>query len=201
MTDQTTQPQAEPREYSLTELDNAVAAGQITQTQRDQYMVNQTRAAAVKEATAAARQVVETETRTNSLDSQLKAYANIAPDLMADGSPTRQRVASEYDYLVSQGAPPNLTTELAAVRSVMGPIERARAYKEGKRLGADGYQDSSGQANTPQARREADAWSRIDPQKRAYYENQINKGLYANRGAVLAEMNWRRGGDNKRGTA
>lgn len=202
MTDQTQQqaPQ-EPREYSVSELDQAVAAGQITQQQRDHMFAQQVRNGAIREATTAARAVVETETRVNHLDVELKDYAKLAPDLMADGSPLRQRVASEYEYLVSKGAPRDLTTELAATRSVMGPIERARAYAQGKRRGPDAFGDSSG-SMTPQERREAGAWERIPAEKRGYYEKQINSGLYPNKAAVLAELNWRRGADNnKRGTA
>ena len=201
MTD-TTQPQSsEPREYSVTELDQAVAAGQITQAQRDHMFAQQVRNASIKEATNAARAVVETETRTNVLDGELKDYAKLAPDLMADGSPLRQRVASEYEYLVSKGAPRDLTTELAATRAVMGPIERARAYAQGRRRGADAFGDTSG-SMTPEQRREAGAWERIPAEKRAYYERQINNGLYANRAAVLAELNWKRGAKpNERGTA
>lgn len=202
MTDQTQQPQTqEPREYSVTELDQAVANGQITQQQRDHMFAQQVERRAMRTAETQARQVVETETRTNQLDGELKDYAKLAPDLMAEGSPLRQRVASEYEFLVSKGAPRDLTTELAATRAVMGPIERARAYAQGKRRGPDAYGDSSG-SMTPQERREAGAWERIPADQRAYYDRQIQNGLYPNRAAVLAERNWKRGADGaKRGTA
>lgn len=197
MTDQTQQ-QQETREYTLVELDNAVAGGQITQTQRDQIWTQQVQRAAVKQAEVTARTIVETETRANTLDTQLKEYANLQPDLMKDGSPTRQRVAAEFEFLVSQGAPRDLTTELAAVRAALGPIDRMRQFRAGQRRGPDGFAETTGQSVSPQQRREEDAWSKLSAGQRAHYDKLIDRGIYPSRQAVFAELNWKRGGDNKR---
>lgn len=197
MTNQTN----EPQEYSLTELDNAVANGAITQQQRDQMFAAQVERKAVKTATEAATQAVESHTQENNLDTQLQQYAAIAPDLMKDGSPLRARVASEFEFLVSQGLPRNLTTELAAARAVMGPVERAR-QSVGRRRDADAYADSSNSRLSPAERRQEDAFSKLEPGKRAHYEKLINMGMYASKGAVIAELNWTRGSKpNQRGRA
>lgn len=204
MTDQTQQPQTqEQREYTVAELDQAVAAGQITQQQRDHMFAQQVRNASVKEATTAARQIVETETRTNQLDTELKQYAEFAPDLLKDGSPTRQRVAAEYKFLVSKGAPENLTTELAAVRAAMGPIERMRQFADAKRRDPEAFREMTGGNMTPQQKREADAFSRLSAGQKKHYSKLIDRGIYRDRAAVLAELNWQRGGRdaNNRGRA
>ena len=203
MTDQTQQTQTqEQREYTVAELDQAVAAGQITQQQRDHMFAQQVRNASIKEATNAARQIVETEARTNDLDRELKQYADYAPDLLKEGSPTRQRVSQEYKFLVSKGAPENLTTELAAVRAAMGPLERMRQFADAKRRDPEAFREMTGANLTPQQRREQDAFARLSPTQQKHYSKLIDRGIYRDRAAVLAELNWQRGRDsNNRGRA
>jgi len=184
-------------EYSVTELDNAVAAGQITQTQRDQIFATQIERKAMVQATNAATQIIETNNRENTLDTQLQQYAGLAPDVVREGTPLRQRVAQEFEFLVQNGAPRDLTTELAAVRSVMGPLERAKQYAQGRRRGPESGQDSYGGSMSPVERRAADAFDRLDPAKQQYYQKLINQGLYTDKKAVMSELNWRRGSGNK----
>lgn len=195
--------QGEPKVYSVIELDNAVAAGSITQQQRDQIFAKQVNDEAIRNATAVAVDVVETQTRDNELDSELKQYASLVPDVMNDNSPTRQRIGHEFEYLVSKGAPRNLSTELAAVRAVMGSLDRIRAHQSGRRVAPTPFGDTTGGSRmSPQERREADAFDRLSPKQRDYYQTMINKGVYANRSAVLSELNWRRGSNtNQRGRA
>ncbi len=195
MTEQNEQ-QATP-EYSVTELDNFVAAGQITQTQRDQIFASQIERKAMAHATQAATQIIETNNREATLDTQLQQYASIAPDVAREGSPLRQRVAQEFEFLVQNGAPRDLTTELAAVRSVMGPLERAKQYAQGRRRGPEAGRDSYGGSMSPVERRAADAFDRLDPAKQQYYQKLINQGLYADKKAVISELNWKRGSNNK----
>ena len=185
------------RDYSVVELDNAVSAGQITQAQRDQIFATQIERKAETRAQAAAVQAFESATRENTLDTQLQQYAQVAPDVAREGSPLRQRVASEFEFLVSNGAPRNLTTELAAVRAVMGPLERAKQYAQGRRRGPDMGADSYGGSMTPTERRAEDAFSRLDHGKQQHYQKLINNGVYADKHAVLQELNWRRGAGAK----
>lgn len=196
MTEQTQQDNTQ-REYSVVELDNAVAAGQITQAQRDQIFATQIERKAMTQAQQAAHQIIETTTRENTLDTQLQQYAQVAPDVAREGSPLRQRVAQEFEFLVQNGAPRDLTTELAAVRAVMGPLERAKQYAQGRRLGPDAGRDSYGGSMSPMERRAADAFDRLDPVKQQYYQKLINQGVYADKKAVISELNWKRGGNNR----
>lgn len=196
MTEQTQQDNTQ-REYSVVELDNAVAAGQITQAQRDQIFATQIERKAMTQAQQAAHQIIETTTRENTLDTQLQQYAQVAPDVTREGSPLRQRVAQEFEFLVQNGAPRDLTTELAAVRAVMGPLERAKQYAQGRRLGPDAGRDSYGGSMSPMERRAADAFDRLDPVKQQYYQKLINQGVYADKKAVISELNWKRGGNNR----
>jgi hypothetical protein len=194
MTEQSTSQTQEPRDYTVTELDSAVQAGQITQAQRDQIFATQVERAAMRKATEAATQIVETTTRENALDGELQQYASAAPDLMREGSPLRARVAEEFEYLVSRGAPRDMSTELAAARAVMGPPDRARAHAQGRTRGADRSFDSfSGRPQTPRERREDDVWNRLTPAQQQYYSKQMQNGIYADRSAVIKELTWRRG--------
>lgn len=195
MTEQSTQSQTqEPRDYTISELDAAVGNGQITQAQRDQIFATQVERSAARKASEAAMQIVETQTQENSLDGELQQYVRISPDLMREGSPLRSRVAEEFEYLVSRGAPRNLSTELAATRAVMGPPDRARSIARGRARGADMSQDSfNSRPMSKRESREEDMWSRLSPHQQAYYSKQINSGLYASKSAVLSELTWRRG--------
>lgn len=200
MTEQSTQNQAQDtREYSVSELDQAVANGQITQPQRDQIFAQQIERKAMRQATEAAAKVVETQTRENTLDGELQQYASVSRELMQDGSPLRERVAQEFEYLVQRGASRDLTTELAAVRAVMGPIERAKQFASARARGADPSMDSyGGRPLTPRERRAEDQWGRLDPRQREFYAKHIQSGMYADKAEVLAELNWKRGGSNNR---
>jgi len=204
LSEQQQQSSTEPKEYSVIELDNAVQNGQITQQQRDQIFATQierkTRATAREEAV----QIVQAETQTNALDSKLKAYADVEPAIMDEKSAVRQRIAAEFQELVANGHDPkSLATEYAAVRAVMGPIERVKARKEGRLVAPDYFGDTaSGQRLSPAQRREEDQWAKLPQRQRQHYETMITKGVYANRAACIAEMNWKRGGkSDNRGTA
>jgi hypothetical protein len=189
MTDQT----QEQRDYSVQDLDNAVAAGQITQTQRDHIFAQQVERTAMKAATEAATQIVQQETFENSLDSELQQYASVAPDVMRDGSPLRARIAEEFQYLVNRGAAKDLSTELAAVRAVMGPLERAKSFAAGRSRRADMSHDSfSSRPMSVRERRIDDHWSRLSPVQQQYYDKHIQSGIYADRAAVISEINWTR---------
>lgn len=189
MTDQA----QEQRDYTVHELDNAVAAGQITQTQRDQIFAQQVERTATKAATEAATQIVKQETFENSLDAELQQYASVAPDVMREGSPLRARIAEEFQYLVNRGAANDLSTELAAVRAVIGPIDRAKSYAAGKQRKPDISHDSfSSRPMSAREKRIEDRWSRLSPTQQQYYDRHIQSGLYADRAAVLSELNWTR---------
>lgn len=192
MAEQDTTPQA-PVEYSLSDLDSAVAEGRITQTQRDQIWTNQVSRHAQTIARTEAREVVAEETRNERIDTELQQYVSLHPELDKDDSSLRQRVQQEFDYLVSRGAKPkDLSTELAAVRAVLGPIERARALKQGRRVEPQPWGDTQTTRLSPQQRREEDAWSKIPAANRAHYDGLISKGVYRDRAAAIAEFNWRR---------
>lgn len=192
MTEQSTSQTQEQRDYSISELDTAVANGQITQQQRDQIFATQVERTATRKATEAATYAVETANHENSLDGELRQYTDFAPDLMREGSPLRSRVAEEFEYLVNRGAPRDLTTELAAARAVLGPVERARNSK-GRSRGADRSEDSFGsRPQSARERRESDSWNRLTPAQRQFYEKQINNGLYKDRSAVFSELNYMR---------
>lgn len=192
MPEQDTQSQ-EPREYSVIELDQAVEAGQISQLQKEQILQQQIERKIARTVDTRVAEVVEHTTRENNLDNQLRTYADAAPELLKDGSPLRQRVASEFEFLVANGAPRTLTTELAAVRAVMGPPERVRQHVQGRRVGADAFADSSGsQELSPRERRAQDAFAKLSPDKQQHYERLISRGLYANKAAVLSELTWTR---------
>lgn len=196
MTDQT----QEPREYTLIELDNAVQAGSISDLQRQQILQQQLDRKVEKRIREGVASQVETIQRETVLTSELDQYKAAVPDLVRDGSPLRERARREYEYLVERGAPEDYTTELAAARAVLGPLDRVR---NGRRLGADRFADISGHGMTPAERKLEDGWQKIPAANRAHYEKAISRGIYADKAACVAEFNWNRNrpASPQRGTA
>lgn len=182
--------QNEVKDYTLTELDTAVAQGSITQQQRDQIWADQNRKESARIATETTRKVVQEESRNDRLDRDLKQYVELFPELDKDHSDIRNKVAAEFDLLVGQGLDPkSLSTEFAAVRAALGPIERVRAIREGRRRDPDAFGDSQGARQlSPQQQREDDAWGKLSSRQREHYEGAMRSNVYPDRKACLAEL-------------
>src|SRR3990167_1087022 len=130
-----------PKRYTQADLKAAVDAQQITQEQANDIWAKQMREETREIAEAAATAVVTGRTQKERIDSDLSAYKRLKPEIMERGSEVREKITEEFKYLVSIGKPQDESTELAAIRAVLGPLEKlenaakARRAQEGEEIG------------------------------------------------------------------
>ncbi|KPK66955.1 hypothetical protein AMJ82_11570 [candidate division TA06 bacterium SM23_40] len=88
---------------------------------------------------------------------------------MKEGSRERARLAKEYDYLRNLGHAEGMATELAALRSCFGPVDR---IKETTKPRAESHQETgtpAGEVGEPEK------GPKISPRLKAHYEKMIEK--------------------------
>ena len=120
-----------PKHYTRSELNAAVQANQITQEAADQVWDDQIRAEARSEAATVSTEIITRAQRKERVDSDISRYVALTPDVMVEGSETRDKVAKEYNFLVSLGDPKTPETELKAMRSALGPIDSLELARSG----------------------------------------------------------------------
>jgi hypothetical protein len=188
-------PADEPQKrYTKAELNAAVQAGQITADVSDEIWAKQIREDATREAETRVLGTVRAEQRQERINSDLNEYKRLAPEILDDGHETRQKIRDEFNYLVTTlGSPKTVETELAAIRAVLGPIERLKTARSARRE-AEAHEETGGSGGEGAPRRGSakTGWDALDARKKSYYEGAIAKGLYKDRKAVLEELEFAR---------
>lgn len=180
-----------PKVFAKADLKAAVAAGQITQDQSDEIWEQQLVAQVTEKAEAKALDAVSAKTAKDRIDADLDKYKRLAPEIMDASSDERQKIVAEYKELTATGMPKNLATELAAIRAVMGPLDKLETARSARRRvehdeqsggGGEGRRSNSGKTLVDQ----------LDARKKGFYEDQIKKGRYKDWNAVEAELKFAR---------
>jgi hypothetical protein len=187
----TEKPAETPKRYSRADLLAAVANQQITQEQADTEWERQIREDALATATQAAREIVTTATRTESVTAQISSYVEAEPELKDKSSDTYQKVAEEFRALVNLGDDPkSLTTELKAIRAALGPIEKLKAAKSG-RTSHEGHRETGGGGGAGPKGGQGNL--KLSAKERTHYEGKVGPGkLYKDWKAVEDELKFAR---------
>lgn len=182
------EPPAPAKVYSRAELDKAVQDGTITAAQANDILDTQHTRQAAEIARQAATEQFASLSRTDLVKRDMGEYEKLFPDVLVDGSKDRKRVEKQFEYLVSIGQPDNEATELVALQMVYGPLEAARAARSARNARGESHEEIGG--GTPNGNTgDADGpKTRLTARERAYYEKQIQQGLYKDWAAVDAEM-------------
>lgn len=165
----------EPKVWSRTELDTAVAGGKITQAQADAILTSQTEKTVRETARAEARDEIHTATLSAKVDAEIDAYKDLVPDVMKSGSDARKAVEAEYQELISLGDPATKVTELKAMRTALGKLSALKAAanaREEREHHEDGGSSGDDDVANPSV------WKGIPARNRTFYQTQINKGIY-----------------------
>lgn len=172
--------ETKPKTYTRAELLAAVENGQITQAQADEAWEAQITAKVTESVTRDWMQHETARERAQRVSSEISRYKAAVPDVTDPASDTRRKVAEEFQYLVSIGQPRTVETELAALRSVLGPVDRLEkrdvtrekrpTHQEGNGGGGRPPRDG-GNPNGPPAN--------LPPRYKAHYERMIEKGMYS----------------------
>ncbi len=173
---------AQVKTYSRTELEGMIASGAITEAQRDEQLDIQSAAAIAK----AVDDRVGAVTTEQTVGAKIDAYTALQPDILVPGTVLRGKVEASYQEMVKDGIKAGNPAQLAAIRSVLGPI--AALSKPGVKpdpepssdLGAGGNPDNGieGEGSGPPAK------LKLSPRRRTYYQTGIDNGRYKNWAAV-----------------
>ncbi len=117
---------------------------------------------------------------------ELNQYRELVDDLDKVGSENRNKVEQEYRYLVGIGQPYSVATELAAVRTVFGPVEKLRKAKAS--LSMESHQETgggkTGTGKTPEFQ------DTLTARRKEHYQKMIDDGMYKNWDEVKEELKY-----------
>lgn len=189
-----------PKRYTKAQLSAAVEAGQITQEQADQTWEAQVQQDAMASAERVALETVSAAERQRHINAELNRYLAAAPEIgPGSDDPVRQRIQDEYNYLVKTlGDEPNVTTQLKAVRAVLGPIERLEKSRSGRDQ-RESHRETGGEGGGGgEPRKTGKLADRLHADARRHYEKQIESGRYKDWSEVEAELKYASPGTRQR---
>lgn len=200
-------PADKPKRFTRAQLKTAVDAGQITQEQADDHLAEQMREDAKVEAVAAATAAVAGRTHKERIDTEIESYKRLKPDIMTDGTELREKIKAEFQYLVGLGSPGRgaeaLPTQLAAIRAVLGPLDKLEKAA-GARRPTDSHQDTGGGEGGGRSKDGGGGNSgkalheHLKGDAKAHYEEGIKKGRYKDWKDVDAELKYASPGVKRR---
>lgn len=120
-------PATSERVYTRDELQTAVDAGQINQAQMDTQLESQMETR-VETKVAAAQDVKD---RGAKIGEQISQYLERVSDINDPASDNHKRLSAEVAALHKLGYAQDATTELQALRTVIGPIDKVKIPEEG----------------------------------------------------------------------
>ena len=178
-----------PKRYTRGDLKAAVDSAQITQEQADDIWAKQLETTMIESATAAATAAVAGRTQKERIDSDLSAYKRLKPEIMQAGE-TRQKIAEEYQYLTSIGASKTVETELAAIRAVLGPLDKLERSLNARRSQESEEQGGEGGEGRPRGGSSKKLVDHLSADVKKKYESRIASGLYKDWEAVEKELKY-----------
>ncbi len=179
-------PEEPTREFSRAELAASVEKGNLTQEQANDLWERQLVERATKAARETASQIVTVKETANRIDAEMRRYKELVPNVMREGTDERSKVAEEYSYLVSLGEPEDRRTELKALRSAFGSVEKLE--KSRSRAKPDVQPDEQTGAGGDAGGGDKDGIKGLTARERDYYRDQISKGRYKDWDAVKEEL-------------
>lgn len=183
--------QEQPR-LTWANYQSAIDAGQISQADAMARWTDQVKREAKEEAVREVDTHLRTTTRVATVTSEIDRYTKAIPGLNQHGSEDRVKVEQEFNYLVQRGADPkSLATEVAALRAAHGSIERVEQAAAAKRTTTrEPFMETHSSTHKPQTKT-TDPIKNLDEAKRKYYQNQIDKGRYADWKEVAEELTYK----------
>ena len=178
-----------PKRFTRKELNAAVDAGQITRDQADEVWDGQVRAEAKEEATRTAREVVLGTATQERVDADLSSYKRLKPEIMEEGSETRESIKAAFKRMTSRGSPANEATELAAIEAVLGPLDKLENAAKATRS-QESHQESGGGKPAGGGGSGKKLVDHLKGEAKEYYAEQIKKGLHKDWDSVEKELKY-----------
>ena len=178
-----------PKRYTRADLNAAVTAGQRTDAQADELLAKQIKEDTKNEVTQEVLSTVKAEAAQQKVVSDLAEYKRLAPEILDEDSDTRKKIGEEYRDLVDAGMPNNLATERAAIRAVLGPLEKLKVAKSARR-DDEHHEETGGRSSgnrTPKNKVEG-----LSARQKEFYDSKIKLGVYKDWKEVEAELAYSR---------
>lgn len=183
--------QLEPeKRFTKVELKAAVTAGQVTEEQADALWEKQLRQDVAADVRREVLQAVGANTRQERVTKDLAEYKRLAPEILDESSDKRRAIAEEFQYLTGIGQAKSLETELAAIRAVLGPIDKLTVARSARRESEQDEQTGGGES-----RQRGAAKTQVETltaREKDYYDTQIKKGVYKDWKQVESELAYAR---------
>lgn len=185
---------ADAKRYTREELNAMVESRQITQGQADAQMDFQTREDAKSDAKRVATETVTAAQQKERVETEIARYKAVAPEILDDAHDTRQRIMEEFQVLIGLGDDQKaLSTQLKAIRAVLGPVEKLERARNGKPA-HESHREYGGGESQSKKKDPAGAltYDDLSPREKAHYDKGIQAGLYKDKAAVNAELKFAR---------
>jgi hypothetical protein len=180
-----------PKRYTRAELTAMVDSRQINQEQADAQLDYQVREDAKADAQRVALETVTSAERKRYVDAEIGRYKAVAPEILDDASETRERIKEEYNFLVGTlGDPNGLDTQLKAIRSVLGPVEKLERARNAK-SGHESHRETGGGGGASEGGTKGDVkltYANLSSREKAHYDKLISSGIYKDVKAVNEEL-------------
>lgn len=163
-----------PKRFTRAELSAAVKAEQITQEQADDIFAKQVTEDAKDGAVRAALEAVSGRTQQKEIDGDLAQYKRLEPGLRDRSSELFEKVRGEFQYLRERGSPDNLATELAAIRAVLGPVDKLEKAKSAAR--AAEHHEESGGGGEGSGKGPKKVLDTLSAREKSHYQKLIDNG-------------------------
>lgn len=174
-----------PKTLTRVDLRAAVEKQQLTQEEADniwdRQLIEQAKLAGREEA----RTTLSVTQSGQRIDADLRQYRAAVPNAWKEGTEERAKVSEEFRYLVSIGQPDSKETELAAMRSVFGPVEKLDKARSKPSVEAD---EQSGALGESEPGKKQDVVKGLSAREKDYYGDQIKKGRYKDWNEVGKEL-------------
>ena len=180
----------QPKEYTRAELNAMVEARTITQDQADAQMDAQAARRAEAAATRVATETVTSAQRKERVDTEIARYTAVAPEILDDAHETRQAIKTEYQYLIGLGDKPSVETQLKAIRSVLGPVEKLERARNGKSDHVSHREDGGGggEGGGRKAKDGPLTYDDLSQREKAHYDKGLQSGRYKDKAEINAEL-------------
>lgn len=164
------------KEYTRAELRAQVNDGKITEDQMDDILERQLEAKLSKKVAETVETRVSASQTADIVGGKIAAYVEVYPAINETNSALRAKIETEFQDLVKNGADPDkLSTELAAIKIVCGPLKTGA----GRKPGPESHQDIGG-VGEGDGKPETDGpFKGISARHKAHYEKMIARGVYS----------------------
>lgn len=179
-----------PPRYSAAQLQAMIDEGKATVGQVLAYQEETMRLEMDRKLDEKVQATLKASAKTSTLQQEMDRYKATVPEVTQEGTPERQQVVKEFNYLVGLGYDASdPRTELMAVRAALGSVETIQERRKSKSIptGRETMQDiqASG-GGKPQG--EPDVLKKMTAAQRQHYQRMIDRNVYKGWDEVREEL-------------